>query len=78
MGFNETMYKDFNKECINKFGNYIILDANQRLKNMMSEIDDTIFSGFAPNIIFERSGTLANGNEKCDFHFKNGKYIKEI
>ena len=45
---------------------------------MMSENDVTIFSGFAPNIIFERSGTLANGNEKCDFHFKNGKYIKEI
>jgi hypothetical protein len=38
--------------------------------------DVTIFSGFAPNILFERSDTLANGNEKCDFHFKNIKYIK--
>ncbi|WP_291581295.1 L-2-amino-thiazoline-4-carboxylic acid hydrolase [Clostridium sp. UBA6640] len=205
MGFNETMYKDFNKECINKFGNImgntIILDAEQRLEKMISEIDDrnsetirwhlekcllptiamylsfkkrddtcnvaysitlnicqevavkqkkrmqfigsipfgysifkflakrqilkmypevgwctkwirydkeeihfnyhsclyketadkykcaemcsifcandvTIFSGFAPNILFERSDTLANGNEKCDFHFKNSKYIK--
>lgn len=34
----------------------------------------TIFSGFAPNIIFERSSTLANENELCDFHFRNGKY----
>ncbi len=205
MGFNETMYKDFNRECINKFGNeignHIILSAEQRLKKMISEIDDrnsenirwhlekcllptiamyislkccedtcnaaynitleicqnvakkqkkrmqllgnmpfgyfifkflgkrqilkmypevgwytkwvrydkeeihfnyhsclykdttdkykcaemcsifcandvTIFSGFAPNIIFERSGTLVNGIEKCDFHFKNSKYIK--
>ena len=37
--------------------------------------DVTIFSGFAPNIIFERSSTLANENELCDFHFRNGKYI---
>lgn len=207
MGFNETMYKDFNKECINKFGskigNNIIGDAEQRLKKMISEVDDrnnktirwhlekcllptiamylalkycehtssvaysytldfcqnvaqnqkkriqflgnlpfgyfifkflgkkqilkmypevgwctewvrydrkeihfnyhsclykettdkyqcaemcsvfcendvTIFSGFAPNIVFERRGTLANGDEKCDFHFKNIKYIKRV
>jgi hypothetical protein len=44
MGFDETMYKDFNKECINKFGNIIgntiIQDAEQMLEKMISEIDD--------------------------------------
>ena len=44
--------------------------------SIFCENDVTTFSGFAPNIIFERSDTLANGNEKCDFHFKNSKYIK--
>lgn len=39
--------------------------------------DVTVFSALAPNIIFERSVTLANGNYKCDFHFKNSKYIKK-
>ncbi|MGL4773616.1 MAG: L-2-amino-thiazoline-4-carboxylic acid hydrolase [Clostridium sp.] len=202
MGFNETLYKDFDKECINKFGEIkgttIIFDAEQKLEKMISEIDDrnnetirwhlekcllptiamylslkqredtckdayditlnicqkvaqngrkemefigkmpfgysifkllakrtilkkypvvgwdtrwirydkeeihfnyhsclykettekyqcsemcsifcandvTIFSGLAPNIIFERTDTMANGNEKCDFHFKKGR-----
>lgn len=42
--------------------------------SIFCENDVTIFSGFSPNIIFERSSTIANGNEFCDFHFKNGKY----
>jgi hypothetical protein len=37
--------------------------------------DTTTFSAFAPKVIFERSGTLGMGNECCDFHFKNRKYI---
>jgi hypothetical protein len=35
--------------------------------------DDVTFSGYAPAIVFERSGTIARGQEVCDFHFKNGK-----
>jgi hypothetical protein len=38
------MYKDFNRECTYRFGentgNSIILNAEQRLKKMISEIDD--------------------------------------
>jgi len=37
--------------------------------------DTTRFSGYLPNIKFERSGTVATGMEYCDFHFKNGKYL---
>lgn len=44
MKFNETIYKDLNKECNNTFGNemenVIILDAEKRLEKMISEIDD--------------------------------------
>jgi hypothetical protein len=38
--------------------------------------DDVILSGYKPQIIFERSGTIARGQDLCDFHFKNCKYIK--
>jgi hypothetical protein len=35
--------------------------------------DITAFAGYLPNIRFERSGTIGEGKELCDFHFKNGK-----
>lgn len=35
--------------------------------------DVTTFSALAPNIIFERTETLANNNDKCDFHFKHNR-----
>ncbi len=38
--------------------------------------DEITFAGYSPNIIFERSGTIARGQSKCDFHFINGKYKK--
>jgi hypothetical protein len=38
--------------------------------------DDVILSGYKPAVVFERSGTIALGQDTCDFHFKNGKYIK--
>ena len=37
--------------------------------------DDVVLSGYRPAIVFERSGTLAQGQDGCDFHFKNPKYI---
>lgn len=37
--------------------------------------DTTSFSGYLPNIKFERSGTIGEGKRMCDFHFKNSKYI---
>ncbi|MBU3132364.1 L-2-amino-thiazoline-4-carboxylic acid hydrolase [Clostridium gasigenes] len=37
--------------------------------------DTTSFSGYLPNITFERSGTIGEGKRMCDFHFKNSKYI---
>ena len=37
--------------------------------------DTTSFSGYLPNIKFERSGTIGEGKKMCDFHFKNGKSI---
>ena len=36
--------------------------------------DTTSFSGYLPKIKFERSGTIAEGKEMCDFHFINTKY----
>lgn len=38
--------------------------------------DDVILSGYQPAFVFERSGTIACGQDICDFHFKNSKYIK--
>lgn len=34
------------------------------------ENDDISFSGLLPKIRFERKGTLGNGADCCDFHFK--------
>ena len=33
------------------------------------ENDDISFSGLLPKIRFERTGTLGNGSQYCDFHF---------
>lgn len=84
------MYEDFNKECINKFGDNIgsnifsffgSKETTEKYKcaemyTIFCANDDTIFSGFAPNIIFKRNSILANGSEKCDFHFINDKYME--
>ncbi len=37
--------------------------------------DTTAFSGYLPKVKFERSGTIAEGKELCDFHFKNSSRI---
>lgn len=37
--------------------------------------DVTTFAGYKPNIIFEREGTIGEGKERCDFHFKNAKML---
>lgn len=37
--------------------------------------DDIVLAGYRPAIIFERNETIAYGNNKCDFHFKNAKNI---
>lgn len=34
--------------------------------------DDVVLAGLGPRIIFNRTGTLAEGNSCCDFHFHNG------
>jgi hypothetical protein len=39
--------------------------------------DDTTFAGYHPKIVFERSSTLAKGQDRCDFHFINGKTDKQ-
>ena len=38
--------------------------------------DEVMFEGYKPSIVFERNGTIARGQETCDFHFKNQKYIE--
>lgn len=38
--------------------------------------DDVVLSGYRPSIVFERVETIARGQDKCDFHFRNSKYIK--
>jgi hypothetical protein len=38
--------------------------------------DTTAFSGYRPSVLFERRGTIAEGQKVCDFHFKNGKRTK--
>ncbi len=38
--------------------------------------DDVILAGYQPAVVFERSGTIALGQQVCDFHFKNGKRMK--
>ncbi|MFA9378342.1 MAG: L-2-amino-thiazoline-4-carboxylic acid hydrolase [Lachnotalea sp.] len=40
--------------------------------------DETSFAGYAPNIVFEHNNTIGRGNEKCDFHFKNGNLSRSI
>jgi len=38
--------------------------------------DDVVLAGYKPAIVFERNETIAKGNNRCDFHFINGKYVK--
>lgn len=38
--------------------------------------DTVVLAGYRPAIVFERTETIANGSNKCDFHFKNGKHGK--
>ncbi|HNX64645.1 MAG TPA: L-2-amino-thiazoline-4-carboxylic acid hydrolase [Oscillospiraceae bacterium] len=38
--------------------------------------DDVVFEGYKPAIIFERNGTIARGQQVCDFHYKNSNNIK--
>ena len=38
--------------------------------------DVTVFGAMAPNIIFERTQTIGEGKNVCDFHFCNGKKRK--
>ncbi len=40
--------------------------------------DDVILGAFKPAIVFERNGTIALGQEVCDFHFKNGKRRRNL
>ena len=42
------------------------------LCTVFCENDEIAFSGLLPKIRFERSGTLGNGAECCDFHFRKG------
>lgn len=37
--------------------------------------DEVTMSGFLPSIKFERQGTLALGNDVCDFHYLNTKKL---
>lgn len=76
----------YNKEEIHfNFYSCLYRDTTEKYKctemcSIFCKNDITIFSAFAPNIIFERDYTLANSNKKCDFHFKNSKvnYIKTL
>lgn len=43
------------------------------LCSIYCENDDISFSGLMPKIRFERTGTLGNGAQCCDFHFINTK-----
>lgn len=36
--------------------------------------DDTSYAGYLPRIVFQRACTIGRGQDKCDFHFVNGKY----
>lgn len=40
--------------------------------------DDVILTGYNPAIVFERKGTIAQGQNICDFHFKNRNYTKRV
>jgi len=39
--------------------------------------DDITLTGYKPAIVFERSETIGKGQNRCDFHFKNKKYIND-
>lgn len=47
--------------------------AHPELCTVFCKNDTTAFSGYLPKIRFERSGTIGEGSEKCDFHFINNK-----
>ncbi len=61
------------KRCV--YHEITSLYCHPELCTVFCSNDTTSFSGYMPNIKFERSGTIAEGKDMCDFHFKNGKHI---
>ncbi|OJF75728.1 MAG: hypothetical protein BKP49_10625 [Treponema sp. CETP13] len=61
------IYAEITKEC-----------GCPELCSIFCANDVTTFSGFKPNIFFERTGTIGEGQKVCDFHFKNHAYIHKV
>ena len=67
---NQEIHLNFNR-CI-----YLELTAEHgcpELCTVFCKNDITTFAGYEPKINFQRNGTLAEGNSRCDFHFLRGK-----
>ena len=58
VNFNSCIYHEIAKE-----------QGCEEMCTIFCQNDDTAFEGYAPSIIFKREGTIAQGNEFCDFHF---------
>jgi hypothetical protein len=80
-GWNVQWIRNDKKEIHFNMKSCIYFDTTKRyhcteMCPLFCANDDVNFSGYKPAIVFERSGTLALGQDLCDFHFKNSKYIK--
>lgn len=77
-GWETEWVKFDNKEIHMNFKRCIYADLTTyygcpELCTVFCKNDTVAFSGYAPKIHFERSGTLAEGADCCDFHFIRGE-----
>ncbi|SHI57935.1 L-2-amino-thiazoline-4-carboxylic acid hydrolase [Clostridium cavendishii DSM 21758] len=81
-GWDIEWIKYDNKEIHVDFKTCIYMETTKKyncseLCPLFCSNDDITLGGFAPNIIFERNGTIGRGQDKCDFYFINGKSESE-
>ena len=78
-GWNTEWIKYNNEEIHIDFTSCIYMETTRiynciELCPLFCANDDITLAAYSPNIIFERSETIGRGQNKCDFHFINGKY----
>ena len=79
-GWDVEWQKYDNKEIHFDITRCVYIETTERygcpeLCSVFCANDTTTFSGYKPKIIFERQGTIGQGQKLCDFHFKKWEFL---
>lgn len=59
------------KRCV--YSEVVSAYGHPELCTVFCKNDTTSFRGYLPKIVFQRSGTIGEGKQMCDFHYIKGK-----